>query len=222
VTWGEYHVVGTWDGEYFTLTEGPRPPQRQPRPGGIRPITPCPPPPGGWQVVDPATTTSEALESASVAARAEADFAGDWVDQSSNPNRSRRDGQGMNDPTKLIANFCFTGDLPRHKAELRQIWGGAMCVSEARRTHAELGHIHSELSRERRPDWLGTSDNVIGNVVDYIVIIDDGRVAPARVRRPLRHRRGRGSQRAHPHRLTTTAACGVRAIGVGAIRWMLD
>lgn len=48
-TWGDYEVVGTFDGERFTLTEPARPAQRRQRIESSRPDfrIPCPPPPGG-------------------------------------------------------------------------------------------------------------------------------------------------------------------------------
>ena len=66
-------------------------------------------------------------------AEAEPDFAGFWVDQF--PDQPP---YGGNDPTRLVVNVRFTGDLERHERELRKVWGGALCVSQAERTQAEL------------------------------------------------------------------------------------
>ncbi|UUZ60475.1 hypothetical protein [Nocardioides sp. B-3] len=55
VRWGDFTLVGEWDGTAFTPTEvvagGDVPESRSPE------TTPCTEPPGGWTVLDPAMTT---------------------------------------------------------------------------------------------------------------------------------------------------------------------
>lgn len=125
-TWGDYTLVGTWDGSSLTLTEPPSEPRRDEAPDDAdRFATPCPEPAGGWQVVDEATATDAAMQAAIEHARAQPDVGGVWVDQSINPDAGREpvDEEAMNDPGRLVLDVTFTGDVERHEAELRQRCG---------------------------------------------------------------------------------------------------
>jgi len=78
VTWGEYHVEGTYDGTTFTLLEA-GPPQPRPEEPGDLFAAPCPEPEGGWVDTDPSSTkdsdrtaamgVAEAIDSVDVMAR---------------------------------------------------------------------------------------------------------------------------------------------------------
>lgn len=171
-TWGTYSVVGTWDGERLTLTEPPGPPTLPER---LEPdfSTPCPEPAGGWSVVDPATATGEAQAAAIEHARAQPEFAGAWLDQSVNPaaQEDEPDERSMNDPSKLVLNLRFTGELDRHETDIREIWGGALCVSQADRTLEELEQIRQELHEELELLHSGISE--VHGVVEVGVIVAD-------------------------------------------------
>ena len=52
VTWGDYLLVGTYDGERFTLTRPPAPPSTAAAMSSLAFRSPCPKPEGGWRVVD--------------------------------------------------------------------------------------------------------------------------------------------------------------------------
>lgn len=73
--------------ESLTLTQPPS----EPKPpedvddDGDRFATPCPEPEGGWQVVDPAKATDEAMQQAIAYAEAQPSVGGVWIDQSINP-----------------------------------------------------------------------------------------------------------------------------------------
>jgi hypothetical protein len=179
-TWGDYVVIGTYDGQHFTITETPTPyvaPEPTPRPPPA--TTPCPPPADGWGVVDAATATYEAQDAAVGYAQAQPDHVAVWVDSSMNPAHAMKDSEitadtlsMLNDPTKLIVNVRFTGGLERHEQALRAIWGGALCVSSGARTSAELESLRAALHTELDP--LGSSvDGRAGQVVLH-VIVDDG------------------------------------------------
>jgi hypothetical protein len=181
-TWGRYTVIGTYDGETFTLTEPPRVPEDPDEVAGgfadDRFATPCDEPDGGWAVVDEATATDEALETAIGYASSQPDHAGTWVDQSINTAlRDDADPEDVellaNDPTKLILNIRFTGDLDRHERELRAVWGGSLCVSLAERSEAELLAIQQEL-HEEFDGLLGSGVDSVTGVIDVQVIVDDG------------------------------------------------
>jgi len=175
--WGAYEVVGTYDGRRFTLTEPARPPTVQ-RPGPDQFASPCPPPAGGWRVVDDATATDSALAEALALVAASPEAGGAWVDLNG----------GENDPKRTILNARFTGDLAAHEARLRAVWGGALCVSPAKHTTAELDRIVAELSGAK--DVLSAGADPVTNtvVVEVFVATDalteefDSRYGPGTVR----------------------------------------
>lgn len=90
-------------------------------------------------------------------ANAEADFAAAWLDQSINPasRDESSDEAAMNGPAKLVLNVRFTGDLERHEAEIRDLWGGPLCITEGARTIQELLDVQQELGEEL--DALGSN-----------------------------------------------------------------
>jgi hypothetical protein len=168
-TWGVYEVIGTYNGDSFTLTEPPRPPQRTEGPPETKSnpfATPCPPPPGGWRVVDPTKVSFEAVRAARAAAAAEPDFGGHWVDQRG----------GSNDPNLAVLNFSFTGDLERHEADLRAIWGGLLCVTLAKRRSADLRIVQNELAQDDTLRLLSVGSGTIDGVVELTVVYDDGSI----------------------------------------------
>lgn len=177
-TWGSYEVTGTWDGERLTLTEPPGPPRHDDTEAAddVDFTSPCPEPPGGWAVVDPATTTQNALDAASAAATARPDYAGLWLDQSVNPALADGHDPGdemlSNDPTKLVLNVRVTGDVDDAERDLRAIWGGALCVSRAERTSAELQAIQEEISSSE--DIAGSGLDEVEGTVRVWAFVDDG------------------------------------------------
>lgn len=165
VTWGDFVVRGTWDGETFGFTGIPD----EPLPVDDRApdfSTPCPEPEGGWVPVDPDRTSEAEMEAATSFAVAQSTHAGLWVDQSINPasDRSAPDGDGtadegatgeaadaaaieaaMNDPALLVLNVRTTGDVDELDAELRARWGGAQCVIAADRSLEQLTEIRTDV-----------------------------------------------------------------------------
>ena len=83
-TWGEYTVIGTYDGERFTLTEPTQPGTRQSvdQTDALQPSTPCDAPPGGWAVVDRSKATEEAMFAAQEYAHAQPSYSHIWLDRS--------------------------------------------------------------------------------------------------------------------------------------------
>lgn len=145
VIWGRYHVVGTYDGEVFTVTEtGPPWPPPASRDDEI--VTPCPEPEGGWTSSDPSRASESDVEAAAPGIRAEPDHAGMWIDHLGDPPT-----EAPADSGDVILIAAFTGDLERHRAEISEVWGGPLCVVELERTLAELERIQRELH-----DWATT------------------------------------------------------------------
>jgi hypothetical protein len=150
-TWGSYVITGTFDGRVFKLTESARvndgtvkPPPRAPEPDDT---SPCPVPAGGWRPVNLAKATEDAFEATSIMVRADLDFAGLWLDQKNMPTVDpNHGGVVMNDPTKFVLNVRFTKDLARHEADIRKVWGGALCVSQAKRSLAELKKVEKQVN----------------------------------------------------------------------------
>ena len=177
-TWGDYTLTGTYDGDTFTMTRPPVPGTpgdagREESASSDQFATPCPEPPGGWRVVDPSRATYEAMERTFAAARRLEGYAGSWMDQSINPasrGSTEDDELLMNDPTRLIINVTVTGDTTTAAAKLRQTWGGALCVSPARHTEAELLHVLDQVLTTPGMLTAGTGRDR----VEVEVIYDDG------------------------------------------------
>ena len=170
---GTYRVTGTWDGAALTLTEPPVPAAESGPPPGSDSTSPCAPPPDGWAVVDAATATNADADAAMAYAESQPDWAGAWSDPF---DRSAEDPDspeyGMVIFARVVLNFRFTGDLERHEAALRELWGGALCVSGAENPHDELSAIQDELIHE--PNLVGVGVDMIADVVDLEVLIDNG------------------------------------------------
>jgi hypothetical protein len=151
-TWGTYLLTGTWDGTSFTVTEPPAPPEEASGSMGSPDLTtPCPEPEGGWQPVDPAKATEADQVAAVQRAQSSRDFAGAWIDQphldalkDQEASDTELEAQA-NDPARYILNLMFTGDIQAHEQAIREVWGGALCVSPAQRSEAELMRIVDEI-----------------------------------------------------------------------------
>jgi hypothetical protein len=191
-TWGRYHLIGTYDGESFRVMET-APPQPEPGDDGDPIDTPCPEPEGGWVAADPSRTTEADRQAATKAAGAELDFAGLWVDYVDEFDPDAPEDPGTEG---LILNVAFTGDLDRHTTELRELWGGPLCVVQHTRTEAELHRIQKDL--EPSADEIGiqvlwSSTAVVDNVVEVGVVAIDHRT-----RAELDYRYGEGAARVFP------------------------
>lgn len=172
VRWGGFAVTGTFDGTRFTVSRtlpaasydaGAAPADD----GRFR--TPCPEPEGGWRVLDPSRTTDQSLQAVFARAGQLPGYADAWMDQSRDP----ADGQGAEhptDPAHVTVDVRVTGDVDGAEAELRKIWGGALCVTKAQRTEKELSRIQREL--QRLPGMLSSSAG--RDVVEVDVVHDDG------------------------------------------------
>ena len=178
VRWGSFVVTGTWDGTALTPAavvpfsawdESSVPPRPE------RDLTtPCPEPAGGWRPVEPATTTDRARNQAGRVARALPTYGELWVDQSVNPAFDQplgpEDEMLMNDPAQLVLNVRVTDDLAGAEAAIREVWGGALCVSQARFTDRELARVQRVVD-----DLPGVTYSSRGDDrVDLGVVHDDG------------------------------------------------
>lgn len=174
VRWGSYLVVGRFDGTRFTLTE----PARTDDGGIAGPTVPglpdfrsrCPEPAGGWVPPDPAKATDDALQQATVLVEKQPGYAALWIDQNEaavDPSAGPSAGFD-NSPTRIILNVRTTGDVAVMERAVRAVWGGNLCVSQGRRTYAELLAVQSAV--ERTPGFLGSGPDVVDGWVDLTVI----------------------------------------------------
>jgi hypothetical protein len=133
-------VVGTTDGTAFTLTEPPIGVTASDGAGPSYPETPCAQPAGGWAVVDPGRITTADWEAVITAANAAPDLVDTWiVDGAAGPpaetGATTTYGTTLaDDPFAFGADsllvYEFSGEAARHERELRDLWGGALCVAE--------------------------------------------------------------------------------------------
>jgi hypothetical protein len=76
------------------------------------------------------------------AAKKQPDFAGIWL-YGEPPGGG--EPAGYQDPATKVLNVAFTGDLDRHETELREHWGGGLCLVLHERTLAKLREIQEEV-----------------------------------------------------------------------------
>lgn len=169
-TWGDFNLVGGYDGDVFTVHEAG--PPKEPESGDADRIgTPCPEPAGGWVAADPARASQEDVVDAQREASREPDFAGLWVDYYNEPPG----GPTEEDPGDIILNVAFTGDLERHEQELRELWGGPLCVTHHDHTLRELQKMQNTFpADEFELETLWSSLDVVAGVVEIgVVVIDE-------------------------------------------------
>jgi hypothetical protein len=169
-TWGTYHVVGTFEGGAFTVTDvGPF--EDEPF-EDVDFSSPCPEPPGGWPIVDAERTTQEYARAASAYASSQPDYVTSW---------STHLYPEQEELGPVVFNAVFTGDVSRHEAELRKVWVGPLCV--VRRggpTADELRRIRREVEvghAERGLRMLWSQITAVEPTVEIGVVADaDGRL----------------------------------------------
>lgn len=166
-TWGEYGVVGTYDGERSTVTKTVAADSvPQPDFPGLDSSTPCSPPAGGWRAPDPARATAADQDRVFSAAERLPGFADSWIDD-------RGDSRQL--PEQVVINVRVTGDVEEAEQALRAIWGGSLCVSKAKRTKAELVDVSQRLAK--RTDVSISAPAADG--IDLAVVYDDGSLQSA-------------------------------------------
>lgn len=84
-----------------------------------------------------------------------------------------------------MLNFAFTGDLTGREEWIREVWGGALCITSAQHTERELRRIVDELVK-RGGNFLGAGTNVIANQVSLTVYIASTNCSPTSTRTTAR------------------------------------
>lgn len=107
---------------------------------------PCTRPEDGW-IADPAKTDETDFAATMARARDLDTYAGAWteyIDQEELPG----EGHPSTEPRNAIVIAAYTGDPAAHEAELRELWGGGLCLVEAEHTHEELHEVRDALTDE--------------------------------------------------------------------------
>ncbi len=169
VRWGSFWLAGTFDGTSFTVTETiPGLYDAVPQLDQPDFSTPCPEPEGGWRVLDPAKVTDDTVDALFAAARRLPGYAGAWMDRSRIPADAPE--EKANDPALITVNVQVTGDVAPAERALRKVWGGALCVTRATHTEAELRAIQHRLNK--LPGMLSSSSGF--DRIEVEVLYDDG------------------------------------------------
>lgn len=182
--WGSYHLIGTWDGTRFTLTEPAEPVGSKDKPIGRDEDTadfktPCRTPAGGWKPVDPSKMSDAAEERFKALAEKDPEYAGNWI--------SYPKGLGGGQTVYVLR---FIRDLPGHEREIRKTWGGPLCLLTAKRSGPELEKVRVELERlvkAKTPGYMSVGSDPQNNRVRLYVT-----VASDHMQRDLDRRFGKG------------------------------
>lgn len=177
-TWGDFRVVGTYDGDVLTVSEvGPFDPGAV-ADGGERDFTTlCPVPAGGWVAGDPGRASDRAFTAGATVAQALPSYVALWVDYAGDFTPEELEQKLMEGDTVLqIMNVVVTEDVAGAEAAIREDWGGPLCVVERE------GHSQSELvaireEAERFIEELGlertwSSEGLVGTATEVGVVID--------------------------------------------------
>jgi hypothetical protein len=179
VRWGEFVVTGTFDGTSVTPSDVVAAADVEPTDdpvAGPEFETPCPEPAGGWVAVDPARAGQADMDRAFARASTLDGYAASFVDTSRDersPEQMDQDAAaGRDDISTWIVNVRVVGDAGAAEDEIREVWGGPLCVvSGGDHTDAELGRIQDALSEV--PGFSGSGRGIDG-VVELDVVYDDG------------------------------------------------
>ena len=169
MTWGDFHVVGTYDGVALTLTEA-GPPQPFVDEGGDRLAPPCPEPQEGWVDVDPSMSGENDRISLGRAVESIPSYAGHWIGYLEQPIDYEA-------PGGYVVTVAFTGDPTVHEPALREVWGGPLCLTSAEHTFAALRRAQRDLGdsgAERLGLQMTWSDiDVMDNQVQLGAVVSD-------------------------------------------------
>ena len=175
VRWGEFHLVGRYDGETFTLVEAgpPRPAQAEPVEDLFLP--PCQEPEGGWLAHGTAASQSD-VDQAEGYARRQAEYVRSWVFHIDDPAALEEGAYEEDLPVVYVA--VFTSEAARHEGELRARWDGPLCVVERDVPSAREGaqiRAEAEASLEGLGlQMLSSWEGELGLAAEIEVVADPG------------------------------------------------
>jgi hypothetical protein len=178
-TWGEFHVVGTYDGVTFSVVEAGPYDLETAAFGGDRDFTtPCPEPEGGWVAADPSKAEDAAFTVGVEIAQALPGYVALWVDYAEDLLPEELDKRTMQgDPVLQIMNVVVTDDAAGAETAIREAWGGPLCVTEREgHTEQELAAIRAEAERfiegELGLEMLWSSEGGLGLAAEVGVVVD--------------------------------------------------
>ncbi|MEO3763437.1 hypothetical protein [Streptomyces sp. B8F3] len=148
-------LVGTWDGERFTLAEKPRPAGEGAGPDGSEPApdfdTPCADLKGGKDAGGSAADRQRVLDEA----QKMPGYAGSWLDGDIVNIRFAAAGEG--------------GGPEAAERELRGVWDGPLCVVGAEHTEEELARVQRQVDKDVE-GMLGSAVDPVRNAVTLEVV----------------------------------------------------
>ena len=177
-TWGEFHVVGTYDDGILTVTEvGPADPDglgigqgtvrlRHLVSGARRGLAGR-----RWSSLDEDFTAGASI------ARARPDHVALWVDYAGDLTPEEVDQMMVDEPIAKIMNVVVTGDVAETEAAIRKVWRGPLCVVQHEgKTQKELAAIRAEAERfiqeELGLEMIGSQEGDVGLAAEVGVVID--------------------------------------------------
>ena len=178
VTWGDYEVTVTVDGDRFNVIDAGPPRHRPSEAAEPDFTTPCPEPPGGWATtVDHSLLTLEDLTAFHTYVDAQPDRSASWNDSTTDPKFDPDDlGSYVYDPAAAVTNIRFTQDSERHEAEIRAIWGGPICVMEGGLPGTEMLDRFQKIARDLESVGghpVGGSVDEVGGRFVFNVVLED-------------------------------------------------
>lgn len=160
-SWGDYVVVGTFDGTRFALTASPRPatpddrPSDDPQPDFS---TRCPEPTEGWVPRVIGNAQDDLLDAAATRYLEDAEISAVWVDQTD---------------TRLVWNVRVTRDPGRHRRALEPLMPPNLCVTEGGRSRNGLNEIaKAEVAAVSLANRLGGGALEVAGTVEVRVALD--------------------------------------------------
>jgi hypothetical protein len=178
-TYGEFHVVGSFDGKTFTVSEaGPYDPADVGDSGDRDFTTACPEPAGGWAAEDPDRAGDEAFASGAAIAEGLPGYVALWVDYAEDLAPEELDERAMSgDPVLQIMNVVVTEDAAGAEAAIREAWAGPLCVTERRvPTEDELEAIRAEaeafIAEELGLEQTWSQEGDVGLAAEVGVVVD--------------------------------------------------
>ena len=143
-TWGDFHVVGTYDGEIFTVTEvGPFDPPRSTMAATVTSRR-CAQSlrAAGWRRTPTGPATRRSAPAPTIA-QGLPGYVALWVDYAEDLPPEELDERMMaGDPVLQIMNVVVTEDAAGAEAAIREAWGGPLCVTRARGPHRGRARGH--------------------------------------------------------------------------------
>jgi hypothetical protein len=150
VRWGDFNLVGTWNGHRLVLAAAPGAATPNP-PDDSALRSPCP--------ASDAPLDSEAAEQLFAVVQRSPDYAGFWID-----------------PSNGNVNVAFTGDIGSRREQLAATYGDAVCVVPREASISELRTARAELApyvaTRTNGLYMVSVDEAAGVVVAHVAVDD--------------------------------------------------